>query len=518
MSLTNIDYLYDVKFNSPFDDPNYINSNFLPLIFLNKSKLTQHKCDKYAHQLFINNLTSEEIFQSIITDKKLLIKKISNTCYLTKSLFPYSLPTYCNQYVFWHISTNNDIINDKPLHSEILQMLKTNDLLDINNNMISYLIYTDYKHIEINNTHIITKYQILTRTILKPTLNFNVKKLKKLIVVSRHGAREPTTTFAGLEPFKYMSDKTNKKSNKFEMSANLTDQGILFCKNFGKYLFDTYNSYLNFDINKTQAYSTKCDRTYDSALNVLIGIFGSEQNIKSGNFAPDYYVESITEQTLSDSITEQTIIKDQNDVEISIIENILKTSSDLLTSQITPEETKYYETTKLSIVITDDEVENLSELNYQIKKIFNFDISSTNDYFKLYSTLEVYKFHKQHISDKWTDKLDQRLTKCVEIFYSKLFNKTKSMKIFTKSIKEKIKEIVKNEEINFAYLSTHDTVIYALASDMASDMASVESIALKSDNLYGLNIPHFCANIRYEFYDDEILIYYNDLLLKNIIF
>jgi hypothetical protein len=55
--------------------------------------------------------------------------------------------------------------------------------------------------------------------------------------------------------------------------------------------------------------------------------------------------------------------------------------------------------------------------------------------------------------------------------------------------------------INFAYLSTHDVVVYPLALRFTKNI---------------IKLPEFCSSVRIEIYDNETRIYYDDNLLKHI--
>ena len=140
------------------------------------------------------------------------------------------------------------------------------------------------------------------------------------------------------------------------------------------------------------------------------------------------------------------------------------------------------------------------EFDKQIHDILGNKINGPKDYFNIHSTLQVYKFHNEPIPLEWTNELNEQLDRCAEEYYYKLFNETKFCSLFTDLVVNKINQLIANNNINFAYLSTHDVTIYPLALRIAK-----EEVAL----------PYFCSSVRFEIWDQELRIYYDDVLISN---
>jgi len=80
-------------------------------------------------------------------------------------------------------------------------------------------------------------------------------------------------------------------------------------------------------------------------------------------------------------------------------------------------------------------------------------------------------------------------------------------KLFTMPLFELIGLISSNDNIKFAYLSTHDVVIFSLVMRLTR-------IFNKGKEL--IKIPDFCSYVIYEMYDDHTKVFYDDKLIVNI--
>ncbi len=453
--LSYVEHMDRIKYYIPqFEDCNCLHNGLNLLYCINRSYIGKKIYLKYRKQY--GHLTENEILQMIITNSKFFIKQIDENNYLTYNQFPYANPLLCTHLIFW--SLNNKT------HNEVLTHLQQ---LNIINTDTEYLIWINSSGAQSIKT--IKHFQILIRPNIFSYIKQHIKQrqLRKLIIVARHGPREPILNLSKLEPFKYFVNNTNSKINKrsnMVKHAELTDKGLEFCYDFGKYIKNIYADYFFFDIYKTTIISTNVSRTITSAKKFIQGMF--EQNLEQIN------LENLFELKLNIS----------NDLigDILMIPNDKKDYSD------------YHKNLQIS--------SGTPEFNSKIYEILGYKIEGPKDYFKIHSTLQVYKFHKQNLPIEWTQDLDSQLDECSAEYYYKLFNKTKFCKLFTNSLMKRINELIFDNDINFAYLSTHDITIYPLALRLAREQ---------------VQLPYFCSSVRYEIWDQELRIYYDDVLICN---
>lgn len=436
------------------EDPYHLSSglNLLYAInrsFINKERIKANK--KSVTQNYKNSSESIEtnIFNSIISNDKILVKKFDDNNYLTINQWPYESPLLCSHLIFWTLNNLS--------HNDVLTRL-TN--LNIINDSTEYLIWLNSSKAQsiktIKHYQIIVRPKIFNRSSLLVNRSVN-RKLRKMIIVARHGPREPIHHLSKLTDFTYsISDKNNPNSI---VDARLTNHGITYCYNFGSYIKELYERHFDFDLNKSAIVSTNVHRTINSAKQFMQGLFGKHlsNEIKSKIELSDDLIGDIT---------------------------------------MSPENKKEYKDYHKIIKLTN----RSDEFDDKILHILGHKINGPKDYFNVHSTLQVYDFHKEQIPLEWTTELNDQLNKCAEEYYFKLFNETKFCSLFTDLVMNKVNQLILNNEINFAYLSTHDVTIYPLALRIAR-----EQVAL----------PYYCSSVRYELWDQELRIYYDDVLICN---
>jgi len=400
------------------NDKNNINSGFDGIWFFNRSYLTSLK-----YSIYINDENSQSINEYITKE---VVYKFDDNNILTLNKFPYSIPPNSTHYIYWTFNDAN--------HLDVFNNLNKIRFLE---NM-EYLIWINpekdrsVKHIK--HFHIIIRPKIIIKNISS--------KLNKLIILARHGPREPN-----LLPPKF------KQFNKSNKSAQLTEHGQQYCINFGKYIFNLFSPYFEFNENKTCILSSDFDRTKDSAKYIYYGIFNKILDKKD------------------------IIIKDVlNDIKIlnnPIFENILD-DIDLETSSI--------------------------ELDEQLFDITGYKIKTVNDYLALYNTIEIYKEHNKELPLNLTEDLIDKLKIVAHEYYYKLLNNSTFCHKYSSQILKLIMDILSNNDINFIYMSSHDFKVYSLGYMFAKEI---------------LKLIYFCSSIRIEIWTYDIRIYNDDILLKS---
>lgn len=471
------------------EDPNYLSSGLDLLYAINRSfnqkaniksnkknimvKFTQPVCYESVEKKFISDKTSitdSYIFNSIISNDKILVKKFDDNNYLTINQWPYESPLLCTHLVFWTLNnlTHNDVL-----------MLLIN--LNIINDSTEYIIWLNSSKAQSIKT--IKHYQILIRPKIFNHIQNNQitkRKLRKMIIVARHGPREPIHHLSKLTDFKYSISKKNNPNSVTD--AQLTKQGSAYCYNFGTYIKQLYGEYFDFSFDKTAIISTNVDRTINSANQFIQGMFFAKDSFSEEPVALGHY----TKKPFSE----------EQDFD-SKIRNKIELSNDLIGDiTMSLEDKKEYEDYHKLIVLQN----RSDEFDKQIYNILGHEIKGPKDYFNIHSTLQVYNFHKEPIPIEWTEELNDQLNKCAQEYYYKLFNGTKFCSLFTDLVLEKIKTLISNNEINFAYLSTHDVTIYPLALRIAKEE---------------VELPYYCSSVRYELWDQELRVYYDDVLICN---
>ena len=449
-------------FSPKLEDPNYISNGFPNHIFLSRTYTVSKQYKKYKKTLDDNNISEHDQIKHFLSDPNNLIANINNNIYISKNIFPYKKPLGVEQYLLWIFDTNLDNIN----HLNVYNIMQTHNIIKPDSEYIIWINKPKQRSIKtIKHFHILVRPNInltksnLTKSNLTKS-NLTNPKLKQLIIIARHGPREPITYLPNLKPFDNI-DYYNPK-------AKLTNQGREYCKNFGSYMKLFYNQF-NISNIKTQYYSSNYSRTIESAQYFSIGFFKN-------------YVPNIT---ITDDLA-----------------GVLK-----LKHNAKPDFFNYHNN-----IILETQSDTMDQMIYDL---FGYKITNIRDYFDIESTLDVYRFHNLNIIDNLVnnnsinnltksdlEKLDLYLKEISAEYYYKLFYQTKFTNAFTDPVLNLIKQIISNPEINFAYLSTHDVVLYPLILRLAKEQ---------------IKIPQYCSNLRFEIYDDEILAYYDDLLILHIV-
>jgi hypothetical protein len=476
------------------EDLHYLADGLNLLYMVRRSYLMERKYLEHRKALKNINVTESDIVKNIIADDKSLIKKFDDNNYLTTNSFPYSNPLLCNHLIFW-------TLNNKT-HRDVLNMVAKINLI---NPETEYLIWQNSPKAQSIKT--IKHYQILLRSKIFKSIDNTPRKLRKIIIVARHGPREPIHPLSKLNKFdpnnltKLNNDissdseslvssdnstnsisSTNSvtksikstesaesyaKNVKKVKDAKLTPQGLKFCYNYGEYIRKLFDPYLVFDptltSGKTVVLSTNVNRTINSAIQFMNGL------CKMDGLVTPY--------------TEKNIVL----------------SDDLLGDINMTEETRAeYNDFHDKIVISNAN----KEFDNKLYQILGAKVNGVKDYFNIQSTLKVYQFHNQDLPKEWTPELNNQLNECAAEYYYKLFSGNKKIfrNRFTDKLLDKVATIIADKDINFAYLSTHDVVIYPLALRIAGEQ---------------VHMPDFCASVRFEIWDGEMRIYYDDVLICN---
>ena len=447
-------------FSPKLEDPNHIYNGFPNHIFLSRTYTVSKQYKKYKKTLNDNNISEHDQIKNFLSDPNNLIANINNNIYISKNIYPYKKPLGVEQYLLWVFDTNLDNIN----HLNVYNIMQTHNIIKSDSEYIIWINKPKQRSIKtIKHFHILVRPGTIRHLTIKPltirplTNNSirNNSRLKQLIIIARHGPREPISYLPNLKPFNNI-DYYNPK-------AKLTDQGREYCKYFGSYMKKFYSEF-NISNTKIKFYSSDYSRTIESAQYFSIGFFK--------NYIPNI---TITDDLAGILKRKQTIqpayYNYHNDI-------ILETQSDTM--------------------------------DQMIFDILGYKITNTRDYFDIDSTLDVYRFHNPNIMDNLIsnkldksdlEKLESYLKEISAEYYYKLFYQTKFTNAFTDPLLNLIKEIISNPDIDFAYLSTHDVVLYPLALRLAKEQ---------------IRVPQYCSNLRFEIYDDEILAYYDDLLILHI--
>lgn len=272
--------------------------------------------------------------------------------------------------------------------------------------------------------------------------------LLKIIIIARHGPREAILKFPKLKDIWNNSD-----SEKVLGSAKLTDNGRNMCKLFGKCI-SYYKNILQLNEKNILVISSNVDRTKESAKLFIEGMMESK-NIQ-------IYINSSL----------------AGDIRFTNDERIMFT--------------KYINNIKID-----------KDTNVLNKKIYNYlgiKVTSSNKYFDISSTLDCYESENFIFPPEINREMIDDIKECANIYYYKLFSNRQMMKIFTDDILDTITKIINDDNIKFAYLSTHDVVLFPLAC--------------RYNDGKNVNLPGFLSYLKYEVYDNMIKIYYDDSLLK----
>lgn len=307
---------------------------------------------------------------------------------------------------------------------------------------------------------------IMNKNLLFCDTKFEMSKLLKVVIVARHGPRNPIRVLSKLDQTVWKELKTDNEEYRAEKTA-LTKLGEEYCKSFGKKLSSEYKEMLSLDDNSVAFYSSHTPRTYESAILV----------------AESFVKKKLTKNDLQ---FHPTISADPS-VRFGDEQHVFRK----LVTEINIDEV--------------DEVVNRDELKSLIREHLG-PIETTNHFFDIRSTIECYHFENVPLPDAITKKHIDDIDICAKSYY-----KTLASNPFMKFMGRDIHEFVIDEFLTqrnatnvdkkFVYISTHDTIVFPLSQHINSDYTK---------------IPFFCSHIKYELYEDHIEIYYDDVKIKEI--
>ncbi len=443
--------------------------------FLNRSYTLSNSYNNLINFNKLNNISESELFDSIINDPKQLIYSFDSDNYLTYNKFPYSIPVGAEHFIYW---TKND------KHYELI----LNDLENISwiNSSYDYMFWCNPP--KLRSVHTIKHYHLIRRPkyvpqqlskiiksdkITESDIITKPNRLEKLIIISRHGPREPITDIISekfnqpVQPVQPASSLVlldqHIQSNRI-IDAKLTSYGANYCIRTGQTIKSLFESYIDFDqiykTNKYKIFSSRTDRTIESAKYFCLGLF---------------------DQLFSAS-----------DIEItdSLFGDIRLTETEAELYRYTHQNMKLDAETK--------EIDNI------VHKLNGSEVKSPKDYFNIYSTINTYIHHRNKLPDYLTNEMISELHVLSTDYYYELFREPYWRNLFTKDLLKQIQSLLVSD-IKFAYLSTHDVVIYPLVLNMMNKISQQK-------------LPEFCSSVRIELWSSDIRIYYDDLLINHQIF
>lgn len=408
-------------FSSQIKDQEIL-TNFHDIWFINRSYNIGNQYKK--------NINDNDHIIKMVTNGKYLIARIDDHNFLTINNYPFNSLINTSQFIYWTFNNN--------CHNDVLKELTKIKIITYNT---EYMIWCDSQQ----SNERIKHYYIITRQ--KIFKHINDIKLKKLIIVARHGPREPIVM---LPKLKYFAN--NDKQSVID--AKLTQHGINYCYNFGKYICSVFGKFFNFDKLRTVLYSSDVERTKHSAIYFYKGIFGDLTDCQQLN-------ELRSRNLLFDSETKLQYVNFINNIQF------------------------------------DYDVKDIRDKLYDIT---GYHINTPEDFYNVYSTLKVYKEHSIDLPIELTSDIFNQLETIATDFYYVQFYKTIYCEMFAGKLYDFVKNLISKSLINCAYLSTHDTIIYPLALLIANEK---------------VKLPDFCSSVRFELWcNNDLRIYYDDVLIK----
>ncbi len=292
--------------------------------------------------------------------------------------------------------------------------------------------------------------------------------LKKVVVIARHGPRNPIMSLHKLDQSVWEDLKTKNEDHIAER-ATLTKNGREFCKEFGKILKKQYYDKLLLDKDSNlrevvEFYSSKIHRTQDSAILVAKEFCG-------------IHVDK-HELLFDESISADPNIRYKH----GGIENFKKLAKE--------------------IKIDDKHI----EMSIKLKNFINehlADIETNNHFFDVRGTLECYHFENIPLPSVVNKEILKQIEICAMSYYKNLI-KHPHMHCIATDIEKFIKSLLlNNDSKKFVYISTHDSIIFPLSQHINPSYSK---------------LPNFCSHIKYELFDDNIVdVYYDDTKISSFI-
>ncbi len=466
------DILYSPELNTfIFSNPSYcLESNYENI------NLDRYWVDILSYQ--INKLGKNEMVTRLksIDLSNNFINQTNPNILITKNEYPYVVPEKTSQsYIIWNLQDGNLNFND------ILQYFDLN-----NKNWVIWKNDPLYKSVKsIEHFHLFTRNSI-------PKL-----KLKKILVLQRHGPREPLSI-----PSKFISTYWNKiytDVDKAVQGANLTPEGKLYCKYIGNLYRGNYEKYFNFDSLNTN--------------NVLLGSSNFQRTIESS-------VLTLDGLSLSNL-----------NLDLNIFDFL---SSDAIFTQ----EQKLVYNDKLKNFTTNFEYD-LESFNTQIFELTGYKIETFRDYFELAGIVKCYDFHgypmltDPEANDKFN--LIKETLYNLATYYYNLVNDPNNpdfeeSTLIGKTATTNILDLFSNSKNNLILLTSHDNLLMPTAKylvySILNNLVGFDNMSLDKEyytnkiinKIKFLKFPDFNSSIRLELWEDIygnqiVRIYYCSLLL-----
>lgn len=305
-------------------------------------------------------------------------------------------------------------------------------------------------------------------------------KLRLLIIVARHGPREPLTILPKFDSKHWLYQGRY---------ANLTQKGKVSMRLFGEEIKKEYSKHL-INLKNTIFESSFVDRTRESAIYFARGFMGNEKfviknnNILFPDYVEDYDLESYKTRNPDDTNYKYSVAHYAN-----IIKNkdYLREYGDNLNS-------------------TDNEMKKITKTFEsslaKMEDISGFKINSLYNAFGVFSTIKCCEFDDCKIPITATKELIDDLYKFSNLGMKIYYKNDKVKKTYAGELLNKIYDIIelfikknttdeKSEAtMDFYYFSTHDTTIMALLY-----------LIINNDSDLAFEIPDFAGNIRFELWE-----------------
>lgn len=237
-------------------------------------------------------------------------------------------------------------------------------------------------------------------------------QLKKLIIIARHGPREP------------MFDLPNLREWEISKDAQLTEKGKLFCQKIGEDISKLYPNFI--------------------PMNIIVESSNIKRTIQSAKFfMKGFYKKKELTIKINRNLAGTTNHTEEQKIEFININNIQT----------------------IKQLCKDD------ELYKNIENIYGYQLRQASDYFDIYSTIDCYIY-----DDRQIPKLDINQYKILEYHATQylwdIWTNFKYTKELIKPILDKINNILKSD-IEFVYFSTHDSVLYSLLIEITGKMLNI---------------------------------------------
>jgi len=300
---------------------------------------------------------------------------------------------------------------------------------------------------------------------------FNNYKLEKVLIISRHGAREPII-YSNKMKLDYWQ---NIDSNNLLYNSDLTKLAEYNTYLLGKKFIRRYNFIKNLDKENIGIFSSSFNRTIKTAYNFNKGL-------------------------------------NKNLTKINVV-NFLNSDMILNSSQNNNYD-KYNKNFKINFINPN----KLIDLNNYIFNLTNFKINHDIFYVELFNTVSTYKYHNYLFLENFEnnykmENLYNTLKKITFLFYNDLHNLNEyniEHKYLGEVVYNKIMYFLHKSNYKYIYLSTHDNILMPLLK------------YISKNNYTNYVFPEFNSNIVFELWVNNnikyINIYYNNNFIDKILY